>query len=56
MANAANNSFNALMKRADLIFTGGLFMTVLLLIMPVPPVMLDLFLSAAISDLADGML
>ena len=38
-------SFNALMKRADLIFTGGLFMTVLLLIMPVPPAMLDVFLA-----------
>ncbi len=41
----ATNSFNALMKRADLIFTGGLFLTVLLLIMPVPPMMLDLFLA-----------
>jgi flagellar biosynthesis protein FlhA len=45
MANAANNSFNALMKRADLVFTGGLFLTVLLLIMPVPPMVLDLFLA-----------
>ncbi|HVU33734.1 MAG TPA: flagellar biosynthesis protein FlhA [Opitutaceae bacterium] len=41
----ATSSFNALMKRADLIFTGGLFLTVLLLIMPVPPIMLDLFLA-----------
>src|SRR4029079_8378123 len=41
----ATNSFNALMKRADLVFTGGLFLTVLLLILPVPPVMLDLFLA-----------
>ncbi|HTO02978.1 MAG TPA: flagellar biosynthesis protein FlhA [Opitutus sp.] len=33
------------MKRADLIFTGGLFLTVLLLIMPIPTVLLDLFLA-----------
>src|SRR5438067_1589480 len=39
------NSFNAFMKRADLIFTGGLFLTVLLLIMPVPPALLDVFLA-----------
>ena len=35
----------ALLKRADLIFTGGLFLTVLLLIMPIPAVLLDLFLA-----------
>ncbi|MDB6093993.1 MAG: flagellar biosynthesis protein FlhA [Verrucomicrobia bacterium] len=34
-----------LLKRADLIFTGGLFLTVLLLIMPIPAVMLDMFLA-----------
>ncbi len=34
-----------LLKRADLIFTGGLFITVLLLIMPIPPVLLDTFLA-----------
>jgi len=34
-----------LLRRADLLFTGGLFLTVLLLIMPVPPVMLDAFLA-----------
>ena len=34
-----------LMKRADLLFTGGLFITVLLLIMPIPPVLLDAFLA-----------
>ena len=34
-----------LLKRADLIFTGGLFLTVLLLIMPIPPVLLDTFLA-----------
>lgn len=37
--------FGALMKRADLIFTGGLFMTVLLLIIPVPPAILDVLLA-----------
>jgi flagellar biosynthesis protein FlhA len=40
-----SNPFAALMKRADLIFTGGLFLTVLLLIMPIPTVLLDLFLA-----------
>jgi len=34
-----------LLKRADLIFTGGLFLTVLLLIMPIPAVMLDCLLA-----------
>jgi len=34
-----------LLKRADLLFTGGLFLTILLLIMPIPPVMLDAFLA-----------
>jgi flagellar biosynthesis protein FlhA len=34
-----------LLKRADLIFTGGLFITVLLLIMPIPAVILDTFLA-----------
>ncbi len=33
------------MKRADLLFTGGLFLTVILLIMPIPTVALDLFLA-----------
>ena len=42
----ANSSpVTALLKRADLIFTGGLFLTVLLLIMPIPPVLLDTFLA-----------
>jgi flagellar biosynthesis protein FlhA len=35
----------SLLRRADLIFTGGLFLTVLLLIMPIPAVMLDCFLA-----------
>jgi len=34
-----------LLKRADLIFTAGLFLTVLLLIMPIPTVLLDFFLA-----------
>lgn len=42
---AAANPFTTLIKRADLIFTGGLFLTVLLLIMPIPTVLLDLFLA-----------
>jgi flagellar biosynthesis protein FlhA len=41
----APNPVSALIKRADLIFTGGLFLTVLLLIMPIPAVMLDTFLA-----------
>jgi flagellar biosynthesis protein FlhA len=41
----SSNPFNALMKRADLVFTGGLFITVLLLIMPIPTALLDLFLA-----------
>jgi flagellar biosynthesis protein FlhA len=47
MAAAATPSspVTALLKRADLIFTGGLFITVLLLIMPIPAVMLDAFLA-----------
>ncbi len=34
-----------LLRRADLIFTGGLFLTVLLLIMPIPAPLLDCFLA-----------
>jgi flagellar biosynthesis protein FlhA len=36
---------NTLLKRADLIFTGGLFLTVLLLIIPIPAILLDAFLA-----------
>lgn len=39
-----------LMKRADLVFTGGLFLTVLLLIVPVPPFLLDLLLVMSIGS------
>ncbi len=35
----------SLMKRADLIFTAGLFLIVLLLIIPVPPAIIDLLLA-----------
>ncbi|MBC7365869.1 MAG: flagellar biosynthesis protein FlhA [Undibacterium sp.] len=47
MSAVATNSgpIAALLKRADLIFTGGLFLTVLLLIMPIPAVLLDLLLA-----------
>ncbi len=34
-----------LLKRADIVFTGGLFLTIILLIMPIPTVLLDLFLA-----------
>src|SRR5437868_2577824 len=46
---AANSSssgpLGALLRRADLIFTGGLFLTVLLLILPIPAALLDCFLA-----------
>ncbi len=42
---AGSSPVAALLKRADLIFTGGLFLTVLLLIMPIPPVLLDTLLA-----------
>jgi flagellar biosynthesis protein FlhA len=45
MSAAPSNAVSHLLKRADLLFTGGLFTTVLLLIMPVPSVLLDLFLA-----------
>ena len=45
MAPAASNPVSALLKRADLIFTGALFITVLLLILPIPAFLLDTFLA-----------
>ena len=45
MSTPATNSVSLLLKRADLIFTGGLFATVLLLIVPIPPSVLDVFLA-----------
>jgi len=44
-AAASPSPIATLLKRADLIFTGGLFLTVLLLILPVPTPLLDLFLA-----------
>ncbi len=41
----ASRSVALLLKRADLIFTAGLFGTVLLLILPVPAILLDVFLA-----------
>jgi flagellar biosynthesis protein FlhA len=41
----ASNPIAALMKRADLLFTGGLFLTVMLLLMPVPAFLLDTLLA-----------
>src|SRR5215216_3297045 len=40
-----NSSIAMVLKRADLIFTGGLFLTVLLLIMPIPAFLLDSLLA-----------
>src|ERR1051326_3863841 len=45
MSAPASNPVTGLLKRADLIFTGGLFITVLLLILPIPTQVLDLFLA-----------
>ncbi|MGH7943408.1 MAG: flagellar biosynthesis protein FlhA [Opitutaceae bacterium] len=45
MSAPASNPISTLLKRADLLFTAGLFATVLLLIMPIPAVLLDVFLA-----------
>src|ERR671925_333627 len=45
MSATASNPVSALLKRADLIFTGALFLTVLLMVLPVPAVALDTFLA-----------
>ena len=45
MSAVAPSPISALLKRADLIFTGGLFITVLLLILPIPAILLDTFLA-----------
>jgi flagellar biosynthesis protein FlhA len=45
MSAPVSNPISTLLKRADLIFTFGLFATVLLLIMPIPAVLLDTFLA-----------
>ncbi len=41
----ASNPVNTLLRRADLIFTAGLFITVLLLILPIPTLALDMLLA-----------
>ncbi len=45
MSAAPSSPIATLLRRADLIFTGGLFLTVLLLIVPIPTVLLDTFLA-----------
>ena len=45
MSAAAPSPVSTLLKRADLVFSGGLFLTVLLLIMPIPALMLDTLLA-----------
>jgi flagellar biosynthesis protein FlhA len=45
MTSPASRSVAQLLKRADLVFTAGLFATVLLLIVPIPPQLLDVFLA-----------
>jgi flagellar biosynthesis protein FlhA len=44
-SSSASRSVAMVLKRADLIFTAGLFTTVLLLIVPIPPALLDVFLA-----------
>src|SRR6266699_1112062 len=43
MAAPVSNPIATLLRRADLIFTGAMFVTVLLLIMPIPWQLLDMF-------------
>ncbi len=45
MPTSSNSFVTRLLHRADLIFTFGLFGTVLLLVMPVPPFLLDILLA-----------
>jgi flagellar biosynthesis protein FlhA len=45
MNSHSSRSVAVLLKRADLIFTAGLFATVLLLIVPIPPFVLDVLLA-----------
>ena len=42
---SSSGPVNQLLKRADLVLTGGLFLIVLLLIMPIPSVVLDVLLA-----------
>ncbi len=41
-------SFGQVLRNADLVFTFGLFGTVILLVLPIPPVLLDLLLAVSI--------
>jgi len=45
---AQPNSIAKLLKRADLLLAGGLFGTVLMLVIPVPPFMIDMLLALSI--------
>jgi flagellar biosynthesis protein FlhA len=45
MSAVGSSPVSTLLKRAELVFTGGLFLTVLLLIMPIPAVLLDTLLA-----------
>src|ERR1700742_2072359 len=42
---SSNSFIGRMFRRADLVFTGGLFLTVLLLVVPVPPFFLDIFIA-----------
>src|SRR6478736_2768713 len=42
---SSSSSITRLLARADLLFAIGLFGTVLLLVLPVPPILIDLFLA-----------
>src|SRR5882762_580569 len=46
--NPAPNSIAYLLKRADLLLAGGLFGTVLMLVVPVPPFVIDALLALSI--------
>ena len=46
--NPQSNSIAYLLKRADLLLAGGLFGTVLMLVVPVPPFMIDMLLALSI--------
>ena len=42
---SSSNSITRLLQRADLLFAFGLFGTVLLLVLPVPPFIIDVLLA-----------
>ena len=48
MPTSSNHFVSRLLQRADLFFTAGLFVTVLLLIVPVPPFVLDALIALSI--------